>query len=102
MGRRRQLSLFPSPPGGPRVAKARKPRFVPLDAALRRQFIHCGRSYCAKLHGPYWYAFWKVDGRTRNAYVGSDERMRELLAREGADHYVSPAPPTLPHARRVA
>jgi hypothetical protein len=23
-------------------------------------------------HGPYWYAYWKEDGRTRSSYIGTE------------------------------
>src|SRR5690242_2053972 len=40
-----------------------------------QQFSYCGKSQCRKCrdgvgHGPYWYAYQTVDGRTTRTYVG--------------------------------
>ena len=44
----------------------------------------CGK--CPRWHGPYWYAFWFASGRTRSAYVGSDERLGEFLRLRGEQY----------------
>jgi hypothetical protein len=37
----------------------------------RQEHVKCGKDRCTKCpHGPYWYAYWKEDGRTRSRYVG--------------------------------
>ncbi|MCC7076061.1 MAG: hypothetical protein IT198_02960 [Acidimicrobiia bacterium] len=37
----------------------------------RRQFVRCGKEECGKCpHGPYWYAYWREDGRQRSRYIG--------------------------------
>ncbi len=41
----------------------------------RRQFTRCGKERCHKCkegpgHGPYWYAYWSVNGRTVSKYIG--------------------------------
>ena len=37
---------------------------------FRSQHVRCGKSCSACPHGPYWYAFWKEDGRSRSQYIG--------------------------------
>jgi hypothetical protein len=43
------------------------------------QKVRCGKNtcHCAKaggeLHGPYWYYYWKKDGRTRSKYIGKSK-----------------------------
>ncbi|MDG2992022.1 hypothetical protein L3556_13940 [Candidatus Synechococcus calcipolaris G9] len=33
--------------------------------------VYCGKSGCKRCpHGPYWYGFWKQDGKTRSKYIG--------------------------------
>lgn len=32
--------------------------------------VLCGKKGCAKLHGPYWYAFWSAGGKVRSVYIG--------------------------------
>jgi hypothetical protein len=34
------------------------------------ELVLCGKIGCRALHGPYWYAYWKHEGRTRKCYVG--------------------------------
>ena len=40
---------------------------------LHEQFVRCGRPGCrcadGRLHGPYFYRFWREAGRLRKAYV---------------------------------
>jgi hypothetical protein len=37
---------------------------------LQQKKIRCGKPHCTKLHGPYWYAFYKDNGRTVSRYIG--------------------------------
>ncbi len=37
----------------------------------RQEHVRCGKDGCTRCpHGPYWYAYWKQDGRTRSQYIG--------------------------------
>jgi hypothetical protein len=37
----------------------------------RAQWVKCGKSRCKSCpHGPYWYRFKKIKGRTKSEYVG--------------------------------
>ena len=39
----------------------------------RQEWVRCGRDNCSKCpHGPYWYAYWREDGRMRSRYIGKD------------------------------
>jgi len=41
--------------------------------SFRQQFVRCGKPGCTRCpHGPYWYAYWREDGRSRSRYVGRD------------------------------
>lgn len=40
----------------------------------QRELVRCGKPRCAKLHGPYWYAYWTQGGRTRSLYIGKQLR----------------------------
>ena len=83
MGRQVELALVTRP------AKDRKPRrraagrpFAPIEIkgemiglrsiTYERRHVLCGKPRCRKLHGPYWYAFWKQGGRVRTAYIGRE------------------------------
>jgi hypothetical protein len=38
---------------------------------FRQEMVRCGKKGCTRCpHGPYWYAYWREDGRTRSRYVG--------------------------------
>lgn len=40
---------------------------------LRQETVRCGKDGCTRCpHGPYWYAYWREDGRMRSRYVGKD------------------------------
>lgn len=87
---------------GDRGARARlakvgtRPKNPPLPAlevrtgkcgvrSITYQLRHvlCGKDGCLRLHGPYWYAYWKADHRLRTAYVGRTfQRLR--LDRNGS------------------
>src|SRR5215472_8612958 len=43
----------------------------------RQQFTRCGKQRCHKCrqgigHGPYWYAYWSVNGHTVSKYLGKE------------------------------
>jgi hypothetical protein len=51
---------------GPPVATKGKVTF-------RQERVRCGRASCTRCpHGPYWYAYWREDGRLRSRYVGKE------------------------------
>jgi len=48
---------------GPRTGKV----------TFRQQTVRCGKKGCTSCpHGPYWYAYWREDGRMRSRYVGKE------------------------------
>ena len=44
------------------------------NRTYRLESVRCGKEGCrcavGKLHGPYWYAYWSEDGRTKSQYIG--------------------------------
>lgn len=47
----------------------------------QRELVTCGKSTCGKLHGPYWYAYWRSAQRALRGpskvckrYIGKDFR----------------------------
>jgi hypothetical protein len=39
----------------------------------RLQRVRCGKGGCARCpHGPYWYAYWREDGKVRSRYIGRE------------------------------
>jgi hypothetical protein len=55
---------------GPVVEPAEVPGIPPVQ--YRQQHIRCGKDCAACPHGPYWYAYWKEDGRARSQYIGRE------------------------------
>lgn len=44
---------------------------LPRGLSYRQEHVRCGKPACRSCpHGPYWYAYWKEDGRTRKRYIG--------------------------------
>jgi hypothetical protein len=44
---------------------------LPPTLTYRQEQVRCGKPGCSTCpHGPYWYAYWKEDGRTRKRYIG--------------------------------
>ena len=37
----------------------------------RLEQVRCGKDGCSRCpHGPYWYAYWRENGRLRSRYIG--------------------------------
>ncbi len=50
---------------------ALSPGVTPANVSLRQQMVRCGRDSCTSCpHGPYWYAYWREDGKRKSRYVG--------------------------------
>ncbi len=48
---------------------------------LRRRLVKCGKASCTSCpHGPYWYAYWRENGRRRSRYVGRADDLDTLSA----------------------
>ncbi|MEO7020285.1 MAG: AAA family ATPase, partial [Ktedonobacteraceae bacterium] len=63
-----------------------------------QQISFCGKERCRRCrdgigHGPYWYAYQTVKGRTVRTYVGKDPPATMTAAREAARKSVSPSQP---------
>jgi Family of unknown function (DUF6788) len=42
----------------------------------RLEYTRCGKAECrcaaGNLHGPYWYAYWTEEGKTKSRYIGKE------------------------------
>lgn len=44
---------------------------LPPDLTYRQEQVRCGKPSCTRCpHGPYWYAYWREDGRRHKRYIG--------------------------------
>lgn len=53
------------------------------DRLYQLERVRCGKAGCkcagkqGELHGPYWYAYWREDGKLKSRYVGKQLRRIE-------------------------
>ncbi|MDF0591318.1 hypothetical protein [Candidatus Methanocrinis natronophilus] len=40
------------------------------SVTYRQEWVRCGKECRSCPHGPYWYCYWKEDGKTRTKYIG--------------------------------
>jgi hypothetical protein len=54
---------------------------VPKNATIRKEYIKCGNLSCRRCnHGPYYYAYWRQEGKRYKKYLGVyDPRNEESL-----------------------
>jgi UDP-3-O-[3-hydroxymyristoyl] glucosamine N-acyltransferase len=45
-------------------------RNLPSYATIREEYVTCGKVDCPSKHGPYYYAYWKDNGKTNKKYIG--------------------------------
>ena len=49
------------------------PKQARPKVTYRQEPVRCGRANCTRCpHGPYWYAYWREDGRLRSRYIGKE------------------------------
>lgn len=59
--------------GDPRTIGAPEGPAAPPGVTLRQERVRCGKKGCTRCpHGPYWYAYWREEGRLRSRYLGKD------------------------------
>lgn len=44
-----------------------------MTETFRCEYVNCGKCNAACAHGPYWYAYRKVAGKTTKRYVGKTD-----------------------------
>jgi Family of unknown function (DUF6788) len=77
-------------------SKAGQMTRIPEDRHVyyQQEYRNCGKQHChacqdgKKGHGPYWYAYWREDGRLRSGYIGKKHPAPVLLeqSREKVKH----------------
>ena len=61
----------------------------------KQEVVFCGKERCKKCakgegHGPYWYAYWWADGKTRKKYIG--KTLPASLTQDSEESYVRARP----------
>jgi hypothetical protein len=52
------------------LTSANNSRNLPSNATIRKEYVRCGKLDCQSKHGPYYYAYWKDNGKTNKKYIG--------------------------------
>lgn len=47
------------------------------SVTYRLEWVLCGKGCKGCPHGPYWYCYWKEDGKTKSKYIG--KTLKELI-----------------------
>jgi hypothetical protein len=46
---------------------------APSAVTYRQESVRCGKPGCRTCpHGPYWYAYYREDGKLRSRYIGKE------------------------------
>jgi Family of unknown function (DUF6788) len=44
---------------------------IPSNATIRKEYTKCGNPHCYRCkHGPYYYGYWKENGKLKKKYIG--------------------------------
>jgi hypothetical protein len=50
---------------------SRNYKSIPSNATIRKEYTKCGSPYCyGSKHGPYYYGYWKENGKLKKKYIG--------------------------------
>ena len=41
-----------------------------MKETLRSEWVKCGKKCSGCPHGPYWYAYWRAEGKLHKRYIG--------------------------------
>jgi hypothetical protein len=51
---------------------------IPSSATIRKEYVKCGNPYCSRCeHGPYYYGYWKENGKLKKKYIGKYDPRNE-------------------------
>jgi Family of unknown function (DUF6788) len=49
------------------------------NATIIKEYVKCGNPHCNKCkHGPYYYGYWKVNGKLKKKYIGKYDPRKEI------------------------
>jgi len=57
---------------------SRNYKSIPSGATIRKEYIKCGNPNCYRCkHGPYYYGYWKENGKLNKKYIGKYDPREE-------------------------
>jgi hypothetical protein len=67
---------------------SRNYKSIPSGATIREEYVKCGNSYCYRCkHGPYYYAYWKENGKLKKKYIGKYDPRVETKKEDDEIHF---------------
>jgi len=58
-----------------------------MRETIRMEYVRCGKSGCRGCpHGPYYYAYWRENGKLRKRYLGKNDPREARAAEPTAPH----------------
>jgi hypothetical protein len=61
---------FRAGPGVGKPLERRGGRYKGASVTYQLEHVLCNKSGCRRLHGPYWYAYWRDGSALRKRYIG--------------------------------
>jgi hypothetical protein len=67
-----------------------KYKSIPSGATIRKEYVKCGNPYCYSCkHGPYYYGYWKDNGKLKKKYIGRYDPREETKKEDDELHFES-------------
>jgi hypothetical protein len=62
---------FIARPESEKLTSTNNSRNLPGNVTIRQEYVKCGKWDCPRCeHGPYYYAYWKENGKLHKKYIG--------------------------------
>jgi len=73
-----------------RALSSRNYKSIPSGATIRKEYVKCGNPYCYRCkHGPYYYGYWKENGKLKKKYIGKYDPREETKKEDNELHFQS-------------
>jgi Family of unknown function (DUF6788) len=67
---------------------SRNYKSIPSGATIRKEYVKCGNPYCYRCkHGPYYYGYWKENGKLKKKYIGRYDPREETKKEDEELHF---------------
>ena len=52
-------------------SRKKRSKLIPDNATIRKEYVKCNNEFCCSCpHGPYYYAYWRTNGKLNKKYLG--------------------------------
>jgi hypothetical protein len=69
---------------------SRNYKSIPSNATIRKEYTKCGNPHCYRCkHGPYYYSYWKENGKLKKKYIGQYDPRAETKKEDDELHFQS-------------